>query len=474
MKSISVHINRYTSITYTAVACVLIFICILTGSCKITQPYQQPYGITPATLYRDTTSNDTLTIANIPWKRLFTDTILQNMVNEALQNNLDIKIAESRMKIAAANYRQSTAAFFPSLSANLSTTQQHFSGSQAGKPEIYQAYGAASSWEIDVWGKLASSKRAAKNALLESEAYRRAVQTQLITQIATLYFTLQGYDEQLKITNQTIANRIEDVSTMKTLKESDVVTGADVVQSQANQYAAQVTIPDIKQNIRETENTISYLLGRTPGPIKRDSLLNEKLDIELHTGLPVQLLANRPDVQEAEYQLRYYTELTNVARAYFYPSLTITGEAGLYNNNLAQLFNAGSFFANIIGGLTQPIFNNGLNRQRLAVAKANQEQYFYTFKQVLLTAGQEVSNALYNYQNATDKIEIRTQQIIQLEKAVSYTKELLKYTANTNYVDVLTSEQSLLAARLNAVNDHLQQLESVVNLYQSLGGGWKQ
>jgi outer membrane protein TolC len=246
------------------------------------------------------------------------------------------------------------------------------------------------------------------------------------------------------------------------------------MQSQAGLYSVEVTIPDIRQNIRQTENAICLLLGRNPGAIPRDSLYQDTtVNTDLRIGLPVQLLANRPDVQEAEFQLRYYAELTNVARTYFYPALTITGEGGLSSNNIAHFFDASAFFGNIIGGLTQPIFQNGLNRQRLEVAKGQEQEFLLTFEKSLLTAGQEVSNALLDYQSATEKIQTRAREIHFLQKSVDYTKELMKADAKANYTDVLTSEQNLLAAQLSGVDDHLQQLQAIVTLYTSLGGGWK-
>lgn len=460
-------------IKYTICLCSLILCISLTWtSCSVTKPYQLDQATVNKTLYRDITTNDTTTIADIPWKQLFSDTLLQGLISEGIQNNLDLKIAAARIKAAEANFVQSKSAFFPSLSANISAAGQQLSAAQAGHSQTYQFY-LGSGWEVGLWGKLKSARRSAQSALLESEAYKRAVQTQLISDIAMQYYNLIGYDAQLAITEKTIENRRADVETMKILKESNVVTGAAVVQSQANQYSAEVTVPDLKQHIRETENAISILLGRNPGPVHRDSLLNEQIRTGLETGVPLQLLANRPDVQQAEYQLRYYAELTNVAKTYFYPSLTITGESGLYANNLSQLFNASSFFANVLGGLAQPLFNNGLNKQRLQISKANQEEYLYTFQQALLNAGEEVSNALFDYQAASDKMKTRSQQITYLQRSVEYTRELLKYTANTNYTDVLTSEQSLLAAQLSGVSDKLQQLEAVVTLYRSLGGGWK-
>jgi outer membrane protein, multidrug efflux system len=462
--------NRIVKINIIKSIWPILLVIIVLTSCKVTENYKRS-TLTDNRLYRDVNTIDTTTIADIPWKQIFSDTLLQSLIQEGIDNNLDLKIAIARIKQAQANLRQSNAALYPTLDGHATGTDQKLADS-GSKSEFYQLYGNAS-WEADIWGKLKSIKRAALAALLQSDSYKRAVQTQLISDIATDYYALLAYDAQLQVTLKTVENRTQDVVTMKLLKESDVVTGAAVVQSEANRYSAEVTIPDLRQNIRETENALSKLLGRNPGGIARDSLNNQQVQVGLQTGIPAQLLANRPDVQEAEYQLRYYFELTNVAKSYFYPSLTITAEIGLSNGSISQLFSASSLFGNIVGGLAQPIFNQGLNKQRLRVAQAQQEEYIATFKKTLLNAGLEVSNALYNYKAATDKIKIRSQQISFLQKSVEFTKELLKYTANTNYTDVLTSEQSLLAAQLNSVSDRVQQLQAIVALYRSLGGGWK-
>lgn len=446
------------------------------ASCRVTKPYKQPENVADSKLYRDSTTTDSTTMADLPWTKLFTDPHLQALIREGIENNLDLKIANARMNAASANLRQSKQAFLPTAEATASVTQQKVAISQGGSFITYNRtyqLSATASWEADIWGKLRSTKRAYMAAFLQSEAYRRAVLTQLIANIATNYYALLAYDEQLKLTRQTVENRKADVETMKTLKESDVVTGADVVQSEANRYSAEVTIPDLLQNIRETENTISVYLGRPASAIERGALADQSVNADLKTGVPAQLLANRPDVQQAEYQLRYYYELTNVARTYFYPSLSITATGGLNSTSLNTFFDASHFFGSIVGSLTQPIFQQGLNKQRLRVAEANQQEYVATYKSTLLTAGQEVTNALFDYNAAVDKAAIRNQQIAYLQKSVDYTKELLKYTSNTNYTDVLTSEQSLLTAQLNSISDKLQQLQAVVTLYRSLGGGWK-
>lgn len=449
----------------------LIAVMILT-SCKIAEKYKRPDGIAGNGLFRDAITTDTTTIADISWKQMFTDTLLQHLIQEGINNNLDLKVAMARIKQAQANLQAEYDALFPTLDLHATFNNQKSANNIQGLSRYYQLFGS-STWEADIWGKLGSAKRAALVALQQSEAFKRAVQTQLVSDIATNYYTLLAYDAQLQLTVKTVDFRIQDVATMKQLKQSDVVTGAAVVESEANRYSVEVTIPDLKQNIRTTENTLSVLLGRNPGVIARDSLQDQQVRADLQTGIPAQLLSRRPDVQEAEYQLRYNFELTNIAKSYFYPSLNITAQGGLSSGTLSQLFNSTSLFGNILAGLVQPVLNQGLNKQRLRVARAQQEESLYTFQKTLLSAGQEVSDALDSYHTASDKLTTRSLQIGFLMNAVDYTKELLKYTPTINYTDVLTAEESLLAAQLNRINDKVQQLEAVVSVYRSLGGGWK-
>ena len=259
---------------------------------------------------------------------------------------------------------------------------------------------------------------------------------------------------------------------MRALKEAAVVTEAAVVQSEAQRYAAEVTIPDLQQSIKENENALSILLGHAPSGILRGTIDNQPIVPLLQTGVPAQLLSNRPDVMEAEQNFRYYFELTNVARSYFYPSLVISGSAGLNALSVANLFRPGTLAASIGTGLAQPIFNQRANKTRLEIAKSQQQGAFLNFQNVLLNAGLEVSNAISLYQTALDKMSIRANQMAALQKSVDYTQELLK-NGFANYTEIITARQSLLQAQLGGVNDHLQQLQASVNLYTSLGGGWK-
>lgn len=446
---------------------------LIVASCGI-QKYNRPEAKLDG-LYREVTSSDTTTIATMPWSQIFGDAYLQKLIEEGIAQNLDLKVAATRIQQAEAYYLQSRAALFPALNGTASATLNKLSDAQGGQfinnNRIYQV-GLSSNWEADIWGKLRSSRRAGYASLLQSEAGARAVQTGLVANIANYYYTLLALDQQLAITQETVQNWVKTVETMRQLKDAARVTGAAVVQSEASRYAAEVTIPDLKQRIRENENALSVLLGRSPGPIARSNLDEQTLRTELPVGIPTQLLSNRPDVQQAEFNYRFYFENVNVARAFFYPTLTITASGGLSNIELQNFFSSGSVFGSFVGGLTQPIFNRRANKTRLEVARAQEQEALFGFQRSLLTAGQEVSDALALYQNAAEKTTSRQKQIEALQKSIEYTEALLRY-GSANYVEVINAQQSYLSAQLNRVNDRLQQYQSVVRLYRALGGGWK-
>ncbi|WP_163407320.1 efflux transporter outer membrane subunit [Flavobacterium ajazii] len=461
--------NKYILMVMTAV---------LLSAC-VTQKYERPKTLKTDQLYRDQASADSTTIADMPWQSVFKDEKLNALIQKGLDNNLNLKNAIENIIQAQASLRQSKLAYYPTLQLDASTTHSkqseaslNFGGANINTLTTTYKLGLSTSWEADIWGKLSSSKRAALATYLASDAAKQAVQTQLISDIANNYFRLLAYDRQLVITQETLESRIKNVETIKDLKEGAIVTGAAVVQSEANQHAAEVLIPDLKQSIRETENAINILLGQAPGTIDRGILGTQIIPENLAIGMPSQLLQNRPDVRQAEFNFRVAFESTNLAKTYFYPSLTLTASGGFSNLELKDFF-TNSIFYSIIGGLTQPLFNQGVNKMRLTTAQSQQLQAYNNFQQSLLTAGQEVSNALYTYQMAVEKEDSRTKQIEALIKAVDYTKQLLEYSSATNYTDVLTSEQNLLAAQLSGVNDNLQKLQAVVDLYRALGGGWK-
>jgi NodT family efflux transporter outer membrane factor (OMF) lipoprotein len=443
-------------------------------SCSTQRHYQR--GTIPTDkLFGDTVVTDTATMASQPWRGLFTETRLQKLIQQGLDNNPDLQVAIQKVVEAEAYFSQGKASLLPSISANGKGT--HVRNSESVYPNgprevnTYQL-SAEASWEVDLWGKLRSSKRAAYANLLASDAGRKAVQTRLISSIASAYYSLAGLDAKLAITRQTVKNNIDLVETMKVLKESGKVTGAAIVQSEAARYAAEVTIPDLEQQIREAENALCLLLGRVPGPVDRGTLDEQALPSILKTGVPAQLLDNRPDVMQAEFAVMGAYETTNSARAYFYPALTLTASTGFAATDLNELLDPTSFAANVVGGLAQPIFNKRANSTRLKVAKAQQEEALIGFRNTLLKAGQEVHNTLGLYESSVQKTALRKLQLDALVKSVDYTKELLNYGSAT-YTEVLNAQTSLLSAQLNSVNDRLQQLNAMVTLYRALGGGWK-
>ncbi|PNW28274.1 efflux transporter outer membrane subunit [Formosa algae] len=467
----------FKSLTYYISVTVII---LTLNSCGVvTKKYETPDDEFAAQ-YRDTLVQDSTSMATLSWKEIIRDSTLQDLIEEGLQNNLNLKSAIENINQAQASLVEAKLAFLPSLEGNAQITRSKTSQASLNLGGITgvnlnttsHVGQLTSSWELDVWGKLRSNKRSVVASFLKSQAATRAVQTQLISDIAIGYYNLLALDAELKITKETLANRIGDQETMVYLKQSAVVDGAAVVQSEASRYEIETSIPDIETSILEQENALSILLGRAPGAIERTSLENQTAYSDLKIGIPSTLLRNRPDIQEAEMTFRGAFEDVNMAKTYFYPSLTLTANGGLSSLSLTDFFD-NSVFYNLIGGLTQPIFANGENKARLKINKSVQQQAFYDYKLAWLTAGSEISDALFLYKKAKEKQASRTLQISALEKSVDFTEALLEYSSSTNYTDVLTTKNSLLSAQINGVSDKLQELQAVIQLYRALGGGWQ-
>jgi NodT family efflux transporter outer membrane factor (OMF) lipoprotein len=452
------------------------------SSCLATKPFKKP-DINTKNLYPfHKVSLDSTTLADMPWQKIFNDPQLRNLIREALQNNLNLKNAIQQIRVAEANFYEGKMGLVPTLTGNASASKNetsdngsNFGGTQNGRIPSSEQYSVSlsASWELDIWGKLTSAKRASLAALLQTQATRRAVQTRLIADVANAYYRLLALDQKLKITQQTVANRKTDVQTVKALKKGAIVNGVSVQQSIANRYDAQVMIPDLKQQIVVEQNALDILLGRPPGPVRRTTLAQQQPIDTLATGVPAQLLRNRPDVIAEEYSFRQAFELTNNARAYFYPSVTLTAQGGFQSLKTANLFDPGSLFYNLVAGLMEPILNKGQNRARLKRTRAQQKQAYYSLRSTILNAGQEVTNSLSQFNHNKQKLEYSHKQLAALEKAVNFSRQLLR-NGQVNYTQVLTAQQNLLAARIGHVNDKLQELIAGVNLYQALGGGWKQ
>ncbi|QCX40884.1 efflux transporter outer membrane subunit [Aureibaculum algae] len=448
-------------------------------SCFVAKDYTRSEVPETEALYRtENLPTDSLSIADVSWETLFTDSYLKEYIKEGLQNNMDVRIAIQQMAMAQAYAKQGKAGYLPSVNIGANVTHQELSkNSQFGafltntSTDQYDLT-ANLSWEADIWGKIRSNKRATQAAYLQSVSGHQAVKTQLISSIANTYYNLLALDAQLEVTKETIATRDRSVTTIKALKEAGQVTQVAVDQNIAQFNSAKALQVDIETAIFKTENTLSILLGKAPQHFERNTLTVQKIDQEIQLGVPATLLSNRPDVMAAEYGLIQSFELTNVARSNFYPSLTLTASGGFQSLELDQLLNANSLFANIVGGLTQPLFNQRKLKTQKEVAIAQQEQALLQFKKSLLIAGSEVSNALFSYESETKKYEFRKNEVEALRAAESNSEELLK-NGYANYLDLLTARQSALSAELNIIDSQLQQLVSVVDLYEALGGGWK-
>ncbi len=446
-------------------------------SCKVTDTYQDPQieKSRQDNLFRQKTGNDSISTANVAWNQIFTDSKLQTIIKKTIENNLDLKVAVARIQEADAVFKQSKLQNLPSLDATTSVTETKNSAAAQGgnfiMPDLLvYRLGISTGWEVDIWGRIKSLKKSAYAGFLQTDAAKRAVQTQLVAQAANLYYQLISLDKQLEITKQTVELRKKDVETVEALMEAAYLTGADVEQSKANLYSAQLSVPDLELQIQQAENSLNILMNDNPQTIERNSIDSQVIYSDLKTGVPASLLKNRPDVQAAELSFRQAFENKNMAMAQVYPTINITGTLGL-STRLLENFFTNSLFYTLGGTVTQNIFQMGNRKAQVKIMEARKMQAYYTFEKTLLTAGSEVSNSLLSYQKAKEKEMTRQLQIQSLEKAVEFNKELLTYSSKVNYVNVLTSEQSLLAAKLSAVNDKLQQLQAVTEFYRALGGG---
>ena len=407
---------------------------------------------------------------------MFTDPVLQQHIDEGLQNNIDIRVALQQIVAAEAYLKQGKAGYFPSINGNASATHQEVSSNSqfGGLNSSLNQYeiSASLSWEADIWGKIRSQKRAFEATYLQSVSAHQAVKTMLVSNIASTYYQLLSLDEKKEVTERTIENREKSLETNKALKEAGNITEVGVKQTEAQLYTAKAILIDINNQIRLMENTMSILLGKEATSIARTDLEDQKIETELKTGVPAQMLKNRPDLMAAEYSLVNAFELTNVARSQFYPSLTLNATGGLQALNFDNLFDTQSLFANIIGGLTQPIFNKRQIRTQYEVAESQQEQARLQFRQAFLIASKEVSDALYNYESSTDKIEVKEKEFEAYDLATQYSEQLLN-NGLANYLEVLTARENALNSSLDLINAKFSQLNSIVNLYEALGGGWK-
>lgn len=450
------------------------------SSCMARKEYERPKNVVDEKLFRtDMLPKDSTNIANVSWKEIFTDPILQGHISKALENNLDIRIALQSITSAEAYLKQSKAAYEPTISVGPGYSFQ----TQSLNTQTGQLFGdrryinqiditASVGWEADIWGKLKSQEKAQLATYLGTVAAHKAVKSDLVASVASAYYQLLTYDSQKKIITETIAVREKNLETTKALKISGTVTEVAVQQSEALVFNAQSLLIDIDTQIQLLENTMSLLMGEPSHTIERSTLETQKIPIDLKLGYPAQLLANRPDVVRAEYSLMNAFELTNSAKAQFYPTLKITGSGGIQSLDIDHLFSVNSLFASVVGGLVQPILNKRTIKTNYEVSLANKETAYLNFRKTVLTAGKEVSDAIRVFSVQDSFIELKEKELDAYKKSVDYSQELVNY-GMANYLEVLNASVNSLNAELNISNAEYSKMKAGIDLYQALGGGWQ-
>lgn len=443
------------------------------SSCHIYKAYDRPETITTSGIYRDpasatdTLASDTTNMGNLPWKEVFRDAKLQALIEEGLNNNVDVQAAALRVKEAKVMLTSAKLSYLPSI--NIAPQGTATSMDDGNYVKAY-TLPAVASWEFDLFGKILNSKRGQKVAYQKSQYSQQAVRSSIICGIANIYYSLLMLDRQVAITTETSDIYKENVRVMEAMKTAGMTTEAGVAQMRAASNQVDASLIDLKRQVRETENSLAVLLGRTPQAIERTTLDEQVMPEKLMAGVPLQLLENRPDVKMAEMTLAAAYYSTNQARAAFYPGLTITGTAGWTNGSNISVSNPGVFLMQAMASLAQPIFNKGKLIANLKVTKAEEKIAQMNYQQTILKAGKEVSDALFLFDCQNKKLENDKVRVEQLNKAVIATKALFQ-SASATYLEVLTSQQSLLSAQLSEVADNFQRIQAVINLYSAVGGG---
>ena len=444
----------------------------LTGCKSLYGTYKRPEVKTDGLVRDPINDQTTLEGANdfgqLPWRDVFTDPNLQAIIEKALTNNPDLLNAALNIDIAEQQLRASKLAFLPSVVFAPNGSISHF-GTHTSSTQAY-TLPVTASWDVDLFGKLRSQKKAAQMALIQSRDYKVAVQTNLICNVANLYYTLLMLDRQKQIVDDMSGLTKNTWDMMKLQMEFGRARSTSVQSAEAAYYSVQTQGADIKRQIRETENTLSLLLGEPAQSIARGSLENQSLPTNFSGGIGVQLLSNRADVHANEMALAQCFYNIQEARSRFYPALNISPTGAWTNSN--GLVNPGKLLLSVVGSLTQPIFMRGQLKAGLRVAEDRYKQAYNTWQNSILKAGAEVSNALVAYNSADEKNKLQQQQIDVLKQNVDHT-QMLYAQSSSSYLEVITAQQSLLNAEISQVQEQFTKLQAIVNLYNALGGGSK-
>lgn len=462
---------------------IFFLIVVVLAACRVGRNYERPALALPGQFNGSATAPSDSSIAGVEWRQFFKDPVLVALIDTTLKGNYDLQIALKNIQSAQEYVKQAKVAWLPSLNVQANASTSYPSKNSLNGISLNTFLGASHiedynlvanlSWEIDVWGKIKRQKEAALADYLSSYEGARAVQTQLVADVANSYYNLLMLDEQLQIAKSNLSLADSIVQMMRLQKTAGDVTELAVQQAISQQQTAALLVPQLEQGIAIQENALRILAGQLPATLPRSGKLEEiRMWEQLSAGVPADLISKRPDVRSAEMTLVAANAQVGVAQASMYPALTLTASGGLNSYKAAKWFDINSLTGSVLGGITQPVFQRRQLKTQLEVAKIQRDQAELRFRQQALTAIGEVSNALVKIDKLQAQRQIATDQVQTLGVAVAQARLLFR-SGLANYLEVITAQSNALQAELSRADVVRQQLSASVELYRSLGGGWK-
>ena len=456
----------------------LLLLCLILSSCGVYNKYERP-DVETAGLIRDAVSDvdtlavqDTASFGNLPWRAVFTDPQLQALIEQGLQKNANLQNAVLTVQMYETMLKAAKLAFLPAITLGSQQSMGNIQTIYTDPSVTTKSYTlpVTASWTLDIFGNILSQKRSTQMKLLGFKDYQMAVRAQVVSGIANCYYTLLMLDEQLRIVTEMSEMAKETWEMMKLQYQLGRMRSTSVQSAEASYLSILTQANDMRRQIRSTENALSLLIGQAGQQIPRTTLAQQSLPSEFATGVGVALLKNRPDVHNAEMNLAACFHDVQTARSQFYPTITI-GATGAFTNGNGSM-NPGKWMTNLFAGLLQPIFARGALIANLKVSKLQYEQAFNTWQNAVYSAGNEVSNALVNYNMYDANSKLEAQRVEVLTKNVEDTRALYQ-SKGSSYLEVLTAQTQLLSSQINKVTDDFQKMQAVVSLYTALGGGGK-
>lgn len=456
---------------------------MLLHACKVSKDLPFPKDSVPLA-YRDSSGKDTGSIADQTWKSFFADASLQKLVDSALLKNYNMQLALKNMESARQSLKQAKLGWLPQLNLNVGASSTIPSKNSLNGSLTEQFLGTnhiedftanvGLSWEIDIWRKIRNQKKVALSSYLQSAEARKAMQTAIVSAVASGFYNLLLSDEQLRIAQKNLALNDSTLLVIRYQQTAGQVTMLAVQQAEAQQLSATQLVSVLEQNIRLQENALSILTGRFPGSIERANGLRAiSLNESLSTGVPSHLLSRRPDVKAQELALSIQNARVGIAKAGFYPTLQITASGGLNAYKATNWFSVpASLFGNLAGGLTQPLFQHRRIKTQYELAKLDREKAVIQFRQTVLVAVGEVSDALVKVEKLDEQQSIATRRVNTLQQATQNAVLLFK-SGMANYLEVISTQSSVLQSELDQAALKYGQLNARIDLYRALGGGWK-